>query len=619
MENSSDRFIFSRKELKRAARTSFKHHYLMFVFTCLIALILQVEFFASDNIISVRRQVISDAAQAAYELTGASSVKTLELFYTGIDEDADSLYKDVRQYLYTKSFENENTAEIFGRTKGTLNQIINFVAENTFVANIYSIITQFVGSESVARYIMIILILLVTVFLWLYFRNVYIAVSRRIFLEGRIYKKIPFSKYLFFIKMKRWTRASFAMGIKTGLEFLGMMTIVGWPVVHYGLFLVPYIVAENPDVRPFEAVKLSWNMMKGNKFKLFLLSLSFLGWNILGFLTLGLGNIFYANPYMISCYAEFYTELRKYCKEKNIPGTEMLNDTYLFVRADPNTLLETYEDVITELKKPAYSTENLETKRTKFFAKYFGFVITYSKDENEYEKREALKQRMKALKLQADGAVYPSRLSPIPEQRRITALDNIHYLRHYSLSSLTFMFFIFSFVGWAWELFYYFLMKGKLINRGVLHGPWLPIYGFGGVFILLLLNVFRKRPFVFTIMTMVLCGSVEYYTGVALEYFLHQKWWDYSGYFLNINGRICAEGLFVFAVAGVSFTYVFAPLLDNLIRKINKHILRWFCIALCALIIFDTIYTWTIKPNSGYGITGSFDHDEDPVYTEQTE
>ena len=101
MENSSDRFIFSRKELKRAARTSFKHHYLMFVFTCLIALILQVEFFASDNIISVRRQVISDAAQAAYELTGASSVKTLEHFYTGIDEDADSLYKDVRQYLYT--------------------------------------------------------------------------------------------------------------------------------------------------------------------------------------------------------------------------------------------------------------------------------------------------------------------------------------------------------------------------------------------------------------------------------------------------------------------------------------------------------------------------------------
>ena len=271
----------------------------MFVFTCLIALILQVEFFASDNIISVRRQVISDAAQAAYELTGSSSVKNLGNFYSDIDEDADSLYKDVRQYLYTKSFENENTAEIFGRTKGTLNQIINFVAENTFVANIYSIITQFVGSESVARYIMIILTLLVTAFLWLYFRNIYIAVSRRIFLEGRIYKKIPFSKYLFFVKMKRWTRASFAMGIKSVLEFISMMTIVGWPVVHYGLYLVPYIVAENPDVRPFEAVKLSWNMMKGNKFKLFLLTLSFLGWNILGFLTLGLGNIFYANPFMI--------------------------------------------------------------------------------------------------------------------------------------------------------------------------------------------------------------------------------------------------------------------------------------------------------------------------------
>ena len=68
MENTSERFVFSHKELKRAGRSNFKHHYLMFVFTCLIALILQVEFFASDNIISVRRQVITDAAQAAYEL-----------------------------------------------------------------------------------------------------------------------------------------------------------------------------------------------------------------------------------------------------------------------------------------------------------------------------------------------------------------------------------------------------------------------------------------------------------------------------------------------------------------------------------------------------------------------
>ena len=331
---SKDRFVFSRKEIKREARTNLKHHYLMFVVACLFSLILQAEFFASDNIISVRRQVVTDAAQAIYEITGYSNVKSFEKTYKEIDVDADTLYADLQEAFYNPSFDNFGHNETFGRSKGVLNQIINYITENTMFSNIYSIVIQFVGSESITNVLMVILVLLCSIFLWMFFRNVYIAASRRIFLEGRVYKKIPFSRYLFFIKLKRWTRASMTMAIRSGIEFLSMTTLIGWPVAHFGLFLVPYIVAENPDIKPFEANLLSWRMMRGNKWKLFLMSMSFMGWNILGFITLGIGNILYANPYMICCYAEFYARIRQYYKEKKLPGTELLNDECLFVRAE---------------------------------------------------------------------------------------------------------------------------------------------------------------------------------------------------------------------------------------------------------------------------------------------
>ena len=615
LSKEQDSFVFSRKELKYNARQNFKHHYLMYVFACLIALIMQAEFLTSDNLISVRRQVVSDATEAVYEFTDDPELKRLEKAYKEIDEDADSLYNGVEQALYNHSFENENINEIFGRTRGILNQLINYVTEDTIVSNIYSIIVQYAGSENIAQILISTMILFFAAFAWIYVRNVYIAASRRIFLEGRIYKKVPFSRYLFLIRVKRWTRASLVMALKTIFELLGMMTIVMFPVVHCGLILVPYIIAENPDVKPVEALQLSWRMMKGNKMKVFKLFMSFLGWYFLGFFTFGISNILYSNPYIVCCYSEFYAKIRQYSKNKNMPGTELLNDEYLFARADSDYLAEKYSDVIEELEKPEYSLAGLDGKREKFFAKNLGIVLWNSKDEIEYENHEARKMKMLAYENEAKGFVYPSRLSPIPDQRKIPSLENIHYLRHYSVCSLILMFFIFSNFGWTWELLYYFLMKGKLINRGVLHGPWLPIYGVGGLIVLTLLTRVRKRPFVFFVSAITLCGTVEYFTGWYLEVMFGAEWWNYDGYFLNLNGRICAEGLFVFGVCALAFIYVLAPLLDNLIRKINRKVLLTLAVALLSLIMVDCVYSY-IVPNTGYGITGNFDKDEDPVAVE---
>ena len=478
----------------------------------------------------------------------------------------------------------------------------------------YSTISGIVGDPRAANIAIISVLALVSFTYWLFVRNLFVAVIRRIFLEGRIYKKVPVSRYLFFIRMKRWRRSAVTMGLLWIIEFLSSLTIVLYPVVRFGFFLVPYIIAENPDIKTIDALKLSWRMMRGNKWTLFKIILSILGWNILNVFTLGVFGILYTNPYKICIYSEFYARVREAAKQNEIEGVEQLNDIYLFAKADNNSLMDAYKDVMDELAAGNYSLDGLKG-RNKFIADHFGVVLWNTKDEMEYEANEERRVKLLAYKNEAEGESYPSRLSPIPEQRKLKSLAHIHYMRHYSLPSLAALFFIFAMFGWVWELFFYYVQQGKIINRGVLHGPWLPIYGVGGLIVLIFLFVLRRKPVLHLIATVVLCGVVEYFGGWALEMIFDKKWWDYSGYFFNIDGRVCAEGLFVFGAAGMAFIYVLAPLLDNMIRKAQQKILIPIEAVLLVCFIIDVIYS-AFVPNTGDGITGNFDKgDSAPLVT----
>lgn len=80
------------------------------------------------------------------------------------------------------------------------------------------------------------------------------------------------------------------------------------------------------------------------------------------------------------------------------------------------------------------------------------------------------------------------------------------------------------------------------------------------------------------------------------------KWWDYTGYFLNVNGRICAEGLLLFGVGGMAFIYILAPVFDDWIQKIRPHILKIICSILLFVFVCDSVYSH-FEPNEGEGIT----------------
>ena len=82
----------------------------------------------------------------------------------------------------------------------------------------------------------------------------------------------------------------------------------------------------------------------------------------------------------------------------------------------------------------------------------------------------------------------------------------------------------------------------------------------------------------------------------------NSKWWDYTGYFMNLNGRICLEGLLVFGMAGLLFTYVLSPMLDDIYGKIDKKYRKIVCAILLILFVLDIIWS-VMVPNTGEGIT----------------
>ena len=115
----------------------------------------------------------------------------------------------------------------------------------------------------------------------------------------------------FKIKYKRNIATLLLAGIKAVLW--GFLFIIPGVIKSYEYAIIPYILADDADISSKDAFKKAKQMMKGNKWRLFKLEFSFIGWSILCALTLGIGTFFLV-PYVNAANAEFYAEL----KNKNI-------------------------------------------------------------------------------------------------------------------------------------------------------------------------------------------------------------------------------------------------------------------------------------------------------------
>lgn len=96
--------------------------------------------------------------------------------------------------------------------------------------------------------------------------------------------------------------------------FIGLwslLLVIPGIIKAYQYRMVSYILADDPEISMMDALRKSKEMMKGHKWNTFVLDLSFIGWGLLGCITLGIVNIFYVNPYVQATNAELYLELKK--------------------------------------------------------------------------------------------------------------------------------------------------------------------------------------------------------------------------------------------------------------------------------------------------------------------
>lgn len=546
--------MLTRKELKQRGKHSLKKHYLIFTAICLISAFLASEFRGSLNFSTLRN--------------------------------------------YEEFIDNP----VFEEWRGFLLNIIQQISPGSILVTMSASVNSLAETER-GEIVLLILTGTVAMFVfWVFIQNTFGVILRRIFLESHTYEAVPISRVLFLLKIKKWMKASWIMLIKSFFQLLWSLTIAGGIIKHYSYFLVPYITAENPDMTARQAVTLSRKMMKGHKWECFVFELSFLGWEILGILTLGVFNILYTNPYKTAAFTEYFVQLRQEAKKAKIPGIDLLNDIYLYEKADALLLMEKYVDILDIMETPSPQEPELPGIKG-FFARNFGILLFWGKQEKRYEQLHAQHVRNAELYEALKGTVYPTRLHPIPEESKRNQIESLNYMRQYSIWSLILIFLGLSFFGWLWEVTFHLLLSGEFANQGFLNGPWIPIYGSASVLILTLLYRLRKNPGMEFLASIILCGFLEYMTSLVLETISGGiKWWDYSEYFLNLNGRVCAEGLLVFGAGGIIVVYVLAPLADNLLHAADQKLLKLFTLVLLVLFCVDAAYS-PFHPNTETGIT----------------
>ena len=165
----------------------------------------------------------------------------------------------------------------------------------------------------------------------------------------------------------------------------------------------------------------------------------------------------------------------------------------------------------------------------------------------------------------------------------------------YSFGQMIWIVLVYSFLGWCCEVAFAAVRRGIFVNRGFLNGPVCPIYGFGVLIVLLVLEPVKENLALLFFGSMVLTSALEFFIGFIMEQFFHDKWWDYSENPFNIKGYICLEFSLVWGAACVLVVDVIHPMIFKLICAIPEKPSLWLMVFFTAVLITDAIITlWNL-------------------------
>lgn len=156
---------------------------------------------------------------------------------------------------------------------------------------------------------------------------------------------------------------------------------------------------------------------------------------------------------------------------------------------------------------------------------------------------------------------------------------------------LVIYFLVYSFLGYVSEVIYCSVGQRRLVNRGFLFGPWLPIYGFGGLIVVIFLDPLSPYPIAVFICAFLLTSVLEYFTSWLLERIFSVKLWDYSRMKVNINGRVCLLNSTLFGIMGLAAEYIVQPFMSRIAHSIPSAYLHPLAMLISIAFSVDTTFS----------------------------
>jgi len=182
-----------------------------------------------------------------------------------------------------------------------------------------------------------------------------------------------------------------------------------------------------------------------------------------------------------------------------------------------------------------------------------------------------------------------------------------------NISFYVWCFFICSFIGWIVETIWRSNVRGYFFNAGVLFGPYLPIYGFGFLIIVLVvarivnkvnqIDICSKHKFVGVILTLVgifiFAVALEYFSHWLLEVLFDRYWWYYGNsdvyviggkkVALHLNGRVSLRSGILLTLAGCVFLYIVYPNLKKLLSKLSQKVMKIGAVFMTCIMLVDAV------------------------------
>ena len=160
----------------------------------------------------------------------------------------------------------------------------------------------------------------------------------------------------------------------------------------------------------------------------------------------------------------------------------------------------------------------------------------------------------------------------------------------YSFWQILEYFILYSILGYVIETLYGLLTKGVIESRqSMLYGPFCCIYGLGAICLLCIPKSAKKNNWTLFIAGFIIGSVVEYVVSWVGEVIFNIKWWDYSNFPLNINGRVCVYFSIFWGILTICLNKVINPTVDKVLGKIPIKVLHVLTVIIMVFMAFDFI------------------------------